>query len=106
MAGEISATSGATEKSPVRPMQPLDGGQVSIQEEHASNRTLVSQTPFNSAAETTATYIANLWHPIVNPSQQVAIITTTPQIVATQQTVTTQKSGVKFSFSNTVQKHD
>ena len=46
----------------------------------------VLQTPSNSAAETEATYIASLWHPTVNPSQQAAIVTTTPQIITTQQT--------------------
>ncbi|CAI9287406.1 unnamed protein product [Lactuca saligna] len=86
MASKIMAVSGEAEKSLVRPMKPLDGGQVSVQEEHTSNRMLVSQTPFSSTTETTATYIANQWHLTVNLSHQVEIITTTMQIVATQQT--------------------
>ncbi|CAI9263097.1 unnamed protein product [Lactuca saligna] len=57
------------------------------QEEHASNHTPVSQTPSNSASETTATCTANLSHPTINSVPQVAIVTTTPQIIATQQTV-------------------
>ncbi|CAI9297348.1 unnamed protein product [Lactuca saligna] len=77
---------GERRKSMVRPMQPLDGEQVSIQEEHASNCTPVSQTPSSSTAETAATYITSLWRPTINPSQQAAIVTATPQIVATQQT--------------------
>lgn len=42
-----------------------------------------------------ATYIASLWRPTANPALQVAIITTTPQSIATQQTkflVTQQQS--------------
>ncbi|CAI9291815.1 unnamed protein product [Lactuca saligna] len=60
MPGKISATLRAAEKSPVCPMQPLDGGQVCIQEENTSNFTPVSQASSSSTAETVATYIASL----------------------------------------------
>ena len=86
MADEIMATSRALETSLVSLMQPLDGGQVPIQEEHASNRTQVSPTPSTSAAETVAAYIASLWCQTVNPPLQASIETTNPQIVVTQQT--------------------
>ncbi|CAI9298176.1 unnamed protein product [Lactuca saligna] len=85
MAGDIPVTSGTLERSLLRPMQSLDGEQNSVQEEHASNRTPVSQTSSSFAIETAATYIASLWRPTTSTPPKVAIVTTTPQIIATQQ---------------------
>ncbi|CAI9273806.1 unnamed protein product [Lactuca saligna] len=86
MAGDILVTSWAEVKSPLRPIQSLDGGKTSIQEEHASNRTPTSQTPSSSMVETPTTYIANLWCPTTSTTQQIAILTTTSQIIAMQKT--------------------
>ncbi|CAI9303716.1 unnamed protein product [Lactuca saligna] len=60
MVGEIPVASGTAERSPLCPMQPLDGGKTSIQEEHTSNRTLASQAPSSSTDKRTAAYIASL----------------------------------------------
>ncbi|CAI9283925.1 unnamed protein product [Lactuca saligna] len=86
MAGDIPVTSGETEKRLLRLIQSLNGGHNSMQKEHASDRTPVSQTPSSSAFETVATYIANLWSPTTSTVPQIAIVTRTPQIITTQQT--------------------
>ncbi|CAI9285565.1 unnamed protein product [Lactuca saligna] len=85
MAGDVPVASGTLERSLLRPMHSLDVGKTSVQEERSSNRTPVSQTLSSSATETVATYIANIWRPTANPVPQVAIVTKTPQIIATQQ---------------------
>ncbi|CAI9272975.1 unnamed protein product [Lactuca saligna] len=51
----------------------------------ASGVAVRSPTRSSSAVETTTTYIASLWCPLANLTPQVAIVTTTPHIIATQQ---------------------
>ncbi|CAI9303984.1 unnamed protein product [Lactuca saligna] len=83
MEGDILVPSGEAEKIPLCSMQSLNSRKNFVQVEHASNRTPISHTLSSSTAEMVATYIANIWRPTTNTTPQIKIVTTTPQIIAT-----------------------